>query len=50
MNRRISYVLNDERNFNEILRKDATYDNIKGRKTQGQFQFQKGVYFSHRVF
>ena len=24
-----SYLLKDQRNFNEILRKDATYDNFK---------------------
>ena len=29
-----SYLLNDLRNFNEIFRKDVTYDNIKGHKKQ----------------
>ena len=30
-----SYLLNDLRNFNEIFRKDVTYDNIKVTKNQG---------------
>ena len=25
-------LLNDQRNFNEILRKDATYDNVRSHK------------------
>ena len=30
--RKSSYLLNDLRNFNEILRKYVTYDNIKSHK------------------
>ena len=30
--RNSSYLLNDLRNFNQILRKDVTYDNIKSQK------------------
>ena len=30
--RKSSYLLNDLRNFNEIFRKDVTYDNIKSHK------------------
>ena len=30
--RKCSYLLNDLMNFNEILRKDVTYDNIKSQK------------------
>ena len=34
--RKPSYLLNDLRNFNEIFRKDVTYDDIQShKKTQG---------------
>ena len=33
--RKSSYLLNDLRNFNEIFRKDVTYDNIKSHKKPG---------------
>ena len=34
--RKSSYLLNDLRNFNEIFRKDMTYDDIKShKKNQG---------------
>ena len=34
---KFSYLLNDLRNFNEIFRKDVTYDNIKSHKKPGGF-------------
>ena len=33
--RNSSYLLNNLRNFNEIFRKDVTYDNIKSHKNPG---------------
>ena len=33
--RKSSYLLKDFRNFNEVFRKDVTYDNIKSHKKQG---------------
>ena len=33
--RNSSYLLNDLRNFNEVFRKDVTYDNIKSYKKTG---------------
>ena len=35
IDRNSSYLLNGLRNFNENLRKDVTYDNIKSRKKPG---------------
>ena len=35
IDRNVLYLLNDLRNFNEILRKDMTHDNIKGHKKTG---------------
>ena len=35
VDRNSSYLLNGLRNFNENLRKDVTYDNIKSRKKPG---------------
>ena len=34
MAKKSSYLLNKLRNFNEIFRKDVTYDNIKVTKSQ----------------
>ena len=30
-----SYLLSDSMNFNEVFRKNVTYDNIKSHKNQG---------------
>ena len=35
IDRNSSYLLNGLRNFNENLRKDVTYDNLKSRKKPG---------------
>ena len=35
IDRNSSYLLNSLRNFNENLRKDVTYDNLKSRKKPG---------------
>ena len=43
--RNSSYLLNDLRNFNEILRKDLTYDNIKSHKKPGFHPFFRGYIF-----
>ena len=40
-----SYLLNDLRNFNEIFRKDVTYDNIKGHKKTGFYPSFRRYFF-----
>ena len=38
------YILNDMRNFNEVFRKDVTYDNIKIHKKTGvQLLFRRCI-------
>ena len=43
--RKSSYLLYDLRNFNEIFRKDVTYDNIESHKKQFHHLFRKYISF-----
>ena len=40
-----SYLLNDHSDFNEIFRKDVTYDNIKRHKKNQDFTLSLENYF-----
>ena len=47
--RKSLYILNDLRRFNEVFRKDATYDNIKSHKEKGFHPLLKRCIFEKTV-
>ena len=48
--RKSSYLLNDSRNFNEIFRKDVTYDNVKLQKTRASLSLTPSSRLRVKVF
>ena len=47
--RKSSYLLNDQRNFNKIFRKDVTYGNIKSHKKPGVHPLSRRYIFEKTI-